>query len=98
MAEQVDLMLLDGAKPLRHPASSVVTGLPSAAMNRAVPGSDSIAVFGATSGRSLRRSVSMMGPFSWASVTPALSGGNIGFHPHNSLRKRGSAYSRHCEE
>ncbi len=74
---------------LRHPANSLVGGLPSAAINRAVPGSDSIAALGATSAprhcRSLRRSVSITGPFGWASVTPGLSGGNIGFGPHNSL-------------
>src|SRR6266436_2869179 len=74
---------------LRHPANSLLGGLPSAAMNRAVPGSDSIAALGATSAphhcRSLRRSVSITRPFGWASVTPALSGGNIGFRPHNYL-------------
>jgi hypothetical protein len=60
-------------------------GLPSTVMNRAVPGSASIAVLGATSAphhcRSIRRSVSMTGPFGWASVTPDFSGGNIGFRP-----------------
>src|SRR5450759_236558 len=66
---------------LRHPINSSVTGFPSTVMNRAVPGSASIAVFGATSAphpcRSFRRSVSMMGPLGWASVTPGLRGAII---------------------
>src|ERR1700694_3382200 len=68
---------------LRHPASSVVTGLPSAAMKRAVPGSDNMAAFGAISlprhGRRISRAVSMAGPSNRARLAPGLSGGNIGF-------------------
>src|SRR5258708_15855259 len=58
---------------LRQPESSLVIGLPSAAMKRAVPGSDSIAVFAATSAlrpfRTIRRSVSTPGPS--PAITPA---------------------------
>src|SRR6267154_1645320 len=65
----------------RQPTSSLVTGLPSTVMNRAVPGSDSIAVFGAISAlhhcRSFRRSVSTTGPLGRASVTPCLRGAII---------------------
>src|ERR1700687_347151 len=68
---------------LRHPTNSSVTGFPSAVMYRAVPGSDSIAVFAAMSaprhGRSFRRSVSMTGLSGWASVTPGLRGAIISF-------------------
>ena len=63
--------------------SRSVTGLPSAVMKRAVPGSDSIAVFGGNvaprHGRRIRRSVSMTGPSACGSVTPGLSGAIIGF-------------------
>jgi len=65
----------------RQPTSSLVAGLPSTVMNRAVPGSDSIAVFGAISAlhhcRSFRRSVSTTGPLGRASVTPCLRGAII---------------------
>src|SRR3982075_3086102 len=68
---------------LRHPARSLVMGFPSTVMNRAVPGSASIAVFGATSARhhcrSFNHSVSITGPFGWASVMPGLRGAIIGF-------------------
>src|SRR5713226_5329283 len=71
----------DMTAAFRHPTSSSVTGFPSTVMNRAVPGSDSIAVFGATSAprhcRSLRRSVSMTGPPGRASVTPGFKGAII---------------------
>src|SRR4051794_30707992 len=75
----------DMTAALRHPANSEVTGLPSAAMKRAVPGSESIAVFGAMSaprhGRSVNRSVSITGPSDRASLTPGLRGGSIGLLP-----------------
>src|SRR4051794_10494585 len=66
---------------LRHPFSSLVTGLPSAVMNLAVPASASIAVFAATSAprhcRNIKRSVSMTGPSMCASVTADFAGGVI---------------------
>src|SRR5258708_2724888 len=66
---------------LRHPFSSSVMGFPSAVMNRAVGGSESIAVFGAMSaphhGRSFSRSVSRTGPSRDASVMPGLRGASI---------------------
>src|SRR5450432_3045633 len=71
----------DMTAAFRHPTSSSVTGFPSTVMNRAVPGSDSIAVFGATSAphhcRNLRRSVSMTGPPGRARVTPGFKGAII---------------------
>src|SRR6202035_5393004 len=72
---------------LRQPANSLVMGFPSTVMNRAVRGSASIAVFGATSVprhcRRISRSVSITGPFDWASVTPGLRGAIIlNFHFH----------------
>jgi hypothetical protein len=58
-----------------------VTGLPSAAMKRAVAGSDSIAVFAAMSrlchGRRISRAVSITGPSMRNSFAPGLSGGII---------------------
>src|SRR5215475_10310358 len=69
----------------RHPTSSSVTGLPSAVINRAVGGSDSMAVFGAMSDprhcRRISRSVSMTGPLMLASAAPGLTGATIGFLP-----------------
>src|ERR1700682_5943963 len=75
---------------LRHPTNSLVMGFPSTVMNRAVPGSASIAVFGATSVprhcRRISRSVSITGPLDWASVTPGLRGAIIwNFHFHGRL-------------
>src|SRR5258708_25614959 len=65
----------------RHPFSCSVMGFPSAVMNRAVGGSESIAVFGAMSapnhGRSFSRSVSRTGPSRDASVMPGLRGASI---------------------
>src|ERR1700730_16079693 len=72
---------------LRQPTSSSVMAFPSAVMKRAVPGSDSMAVFAATSvprqGRRISRSVAIPGPFSWPRAAPGLSGGDIGFPPLN---------------
>jgi hypothetical protein len=54
-------------------------------MNRAVAGSDSIAVLGAMSslrqGRRINRAVSITGPFTCSSLAPGLSGGIIFRHP-----------------
>src|SRR5579871_3791795 len=51
---------------LRQPTNASTTGLPSDVMKRALSGSDSIAVLGATSSsrhrRNIRRSVSINGP------------------------------------
>jgi hypothetical protein len=63
-------------------AVSVVIALPSGVMKRAVPGSDSIAVFAAMSplrhGRRISRAVSTVGPSTFSSLAPGLSGGIIG--------------------
>src|SRR5207342_2574930 len=70
---------------LRHPPSSLVTALLSGVMKRAVSGSESIAVFAATSllrhGRRISRDVSINGPSAGISLAPGLSGGIIVFHP-----------------
>jgi hypothetical protein len=70
-------------------------------MNLAVPGSASIAVFGATSAprhcRNFRRSVSMMGPSGCASVTPGLRGANIGFRSCNFLDHLAGPFRRALE-
>ena len=67
---------------------------------RAVPGSDSIAVYGAISlpfhCRNRRRSVSITGPLAAASVTPGLSGAIMGFLLLVSISV--CAYRCHCEE
>ena len=80
----------DRIAALRHPTKSLVTGLPSAVMNRAVPGSASMAVLGATSAphhrRRIRRSVWITGPSGCARVTPGFRGAIIGsFHFHGQL-------------
>jgi hypothetical protein len=70
---------------LRQPTNGSVIGLLSAVMTRPETGSASIAVFGTTSAprhcRSINRPVSMTGPLDRGSVTPGLSGGNIGLRP-----------------
>src|SRR3974390_3175315 len=67
---------------LRQPTSSSVTALWSAVMKRAVPGSESIAVFGAMSaarhGLRISRSVSITGPCNLASAALGLVGGIMG--------------------
>src|SRR5258708_3618865 len=74
---------------LRQPTISVVTGLPSAVMKRAVSGSLSIAELGAISlahhGRRISCSVSILGPVTSSSLAPGLSGGIIGRLPFPSL-------------
>lgn len=71
---------------LRQPPISVVIATPSGVMKRAVPGSDSIAVFAAMSlirhGRRIRRAVSIVGPSTFRSFAPGLSEGIIGFLNH----------------